>query len=329
MNASGQLSSELLTIISAECLLDEKVTMKGKLDYIISNYQVSPLSLEVDETDLLDKIEIFLSAKSLEGLSKLTISGYSLELKIFAKNVKFRVSDINTEHIRSYLGKIKNLKMSSISKKLSVLKSFFNWLTSEEIIPRDPTKKIKPPKKEKRLPKALSIEELEMLRESCTTIRQRAFLEIMYATGCRLTEMHDINRRDINMQSMSCNVVGKGNKERTVYLSFKAMYHMRKYLLTRADDDEALMVTERKPHRRLTNRGIQSEIGRIAKKAGLEKKVSPHTLRHTFATLTLANGCDISTVQALLGHSDPATTMIYASVTEDRKREQHRKFLVQ
>jgi integrase/recombinase XerD len=151
----------------------------------------------------------------------------------------------------------------------------------------------------------------------------------MYATGCRLAEVQQLNKNDINLQNMSTNVIGKGNKEREVYLSFKALYHLKKYLKSRTDDCEALMVTERKPYRRLSKRGIQREIAAIAKMAGLEKKVSPHVLRHTFATLTLNNGAELVAVQELLGHSSPETTLRYARITEERKHEQHKKYLVQ
>ena len=219
--------------------------------------------------------------------------------------------------------------MSTIGKKLNTLRSFFGFLVAEEIIRRDPTLKIKQPKEEKRIGKALTIEELEMLRESCQTIRQRAFLEIFYATGCRLSEMQQLNISDINMQSMSCRVIGKGDKEREVYFSFKAMYHLKKYLLSRKDNEPALMTTIRKPYRRLSPRAIQDEIKKIAKCAGIGHKVTTHVLRHTFATLTLNNGADIVAVQELLGHSSPDTTLRYARITDERKRDQHKRFLVQ
>lgn len=120
-----------------------------------------------------------------------------------------------------------------------------------------------------------------------------------------------------------------GNKEREVYFSFKAMYHLNRYLASRNDDCEALMVTERRPFRRLSRRGIQREIDVIARAAGLGGKVSPHVLRHTFATLTLNNGAELVAVQELMGHADPQTTLRYARITEERKREQHKKYLVQ
>jgi integrase/recombinase XerD len=303
--------------------------VKNKLSIILAKYHIKKVEKTEIHPDLTEKIQLFLSSKKLEGLSQVTLDGYKLELNIFSKKIKKRVEDITTAEIRVFLGSFEHLKLSSVSRKLSILKSFFSWLAAEEFLQRDPTTKIKPPKKEKRLPKALTIEELEMLREACKTNRQRAFLEVLYATGCRLSEVHDLNKTDINYQQMCCKVIGKGNKEREVYFSFKAMYHLRKYLMNRTDDEEALMITERKPYRRLSKRGIQREIGIIAKLAGLDKRVSPHTLRHTFATLTLNNGADISAVQALLGHEDPSTTQIYAQLTEEKKREQHKKYLVQ
>lgn len=216
-----------------------------------------------------------------------------------------------------------------MAKKLSVLKSFFSWLTNEEIIERDPTRKIKPPKKEKLLPKALTIEELELLREFCTNRRERAILEVLYATGGRLSEIQALNIKDIDEQDMSARVIGKGNKEREVYFSFKSMFHLRKYIAERIDNNPALFVTEVKPHNRLSKRGIQREISKIAERAEIKKNCSPHTLRHSFATLTLNNGADIMAIQALLGHSSPATTQIYAHITDNRKKEQYRRHFVQ
>lgn len=303
--------------------------VKGKLSAIMLKYHVKKVETDEVHPDLTDNIELFISSKKLEGLSQSTLDGYSLELKIFADKIKKHTKDITSADIRVFLSRFPHLKMSSLSRKLSVLKSFFSWLTSEEIIQRDPTVKIKPPREEKRLPKALTIEELEMLREACGTPRQRAFVEVMYATGCRLSEVHGLNINDVNQQTMSCLVIGKGNKQREVYFSFRAMYHLNKYLESRNDDCEAIFVTERRPYRRLSTRGIQREIKKIATVVGLENKVHPHVLRHTFATLMLNNGAELVAIQELLGHSSSETTLRYARISEDRKREQHKRYLVQ
>src|SRR5690625_4988854 len=185
---------------------------------IISKYNIKKIEKDEVHTDITEKIELFLSSKKLEGLSELTLEGYERDLNIFADHVKKKVEDITSADIRVYLASFKENKMSTIGKKLSILKSFFSWLTGEEIIQRDPTSKIKPPKTEKLMPKALKIEELEMLREACETDRQRAFIEVLYATGARLAEINRINRDDINKQSMSFKVFEIGNKERVFNL---------------------------------------------------------------------------------------------------------------
>jgi integrase/recombinase XerD len=327
--AGEQLLRQLTSAISDLCFDVPLPKLHSTIAGILSLYDIRPARLPGCHPDIREKVDQYLAAKRLEGLSELTLEGYALELRIFAEHVVKPVEEITTGDIRAYLGQFNHLKMSSIAKKLSVLKSFFGWLSDEEIIPRDPARRIKPPKKEQRLPKALTIEELEMLREACITSRERALIEVFYATGGRLSEIQALNKSDINYQTMSARVIGKGNKEREVYLSFKAIYHLRKYIMSRLDDEPALFVTERQPYRRLSNRAIQREIKKIAERSGIQKNVHPHTLRHTFATLTLNNGADLSSVQALLGHTDPSTTQVYAQVTESKKREAYKKHLVQ
>jgi len=307
----------------------DKPELQQVLSEILAQYDIKPALISTGHPDLQQKIKLFLAGKRLEGLSPLTLDGYASELSIFASHVPKATDEITTADIRLYLGEYNRLKASTLSRKLSVSKSFFGWLTSEEVILRDPTKRIKPPKKEQRVPKALTIEELEMIREACITPRERAMIEVFYATGGRLTEVQEMGIKNINYQSMSTLVVGKGNKERPVYFSFKAMYHLRKYLKTRSDIVDALFVTERQPYRRLGLAGIQHAIKVIAKRSEVTKNVHPHIFRHTFATLMLNNGADLVAVQGLLGHSDPATTQIYASMTDEKRKQSHHQYLVQ
>lgn len=327
-NTNEQLLSEI--VISLHDMLPglDIGKVKNKISSILMRYKVDQEDEYKLESDVPAKINLFIAAKKVEGLSDKTLDGYKIELGLFSKAVEKQVEHINTADIRNYLGNLKGVKMSTIGKKLNVLRTFFGFLMEEDIIQRNPALKIKSPKEERTMGKSLSIEELELMRESCETIRQRAFLEAFYATGCRLDEMRRLNVSDIDLQNNSCKVRGKGNKEREVYFSPKAMFHLRKYLLTRNDGEPALMATIRKPIRRLSHRAIQDEIKRIATSAGLEHKVTTHVLRHTFATLTLNNGADITAVQELLGHSSPETTLRYARITEERKREQHKKYLV-
>lgn len=254
-----------------------------------------------------------------------------MHLRKFAGFMQKNVADINTMDIRMYLaayGKT-GVKASTIRTEIARLKSFFTWLENEDYINKSPLRKIKPPKKEKRIVKALTIEELEQLREACVGIRERALMETFYATGCRLAEVVGLNRDDIDWQAMSARVIGKGNKERIVLFSHKAFSHLRKYLMSRQDDDPALFVTERKPYHRLGNRAIQREVKKIAARTSITKNIHPHVLRHTFATLKLENGARLSDIQALLGHSDPSTTQIYAQTSEQSMQEAYRKYHAQ
>ncbi|MCR4442164.1 MAG: tyrosine-type recombinase/integrase [Peptococcaceae bacterium] len=324
-----QLLKELVYSISELSPEIDQLQLRSRIAGILVMYDIRPGKITAGHPDVAEKVKLYLAAKKLEELSPLTLEGYEIELRLFTNYVQKPVKDMTTNDIRQFLGRFENLKLSSISRKLSILKSFFGWLTEEEIIPRDPTRKIKPPKKEKHLPKALTIEELELIRESCQTPRERALVEVFYATGCRLSEIQQLNRQDIDWQQCSAKVVGKGNKEREVYFSFKAIYHLKKYLKSRNDIVPALFVTQRKPYRRMSKRAIQREFDIIAARAGISKNLHPHIMRHTMATLTLNNGADIVAVQSLLGHSNPGTTQVYAQLTSGRRKEQYQKYLVQ
>src|SRR5699024_1177310 len=146
---------------------------------------------------------------------------------------------------------------------------------------------------------------------------------------CRLSEVANVKLDDIDKQNMSVTVIGKGNKERIVYLSFKCLYHLNKYLSSRNDDCEYLFTTERRPYRQVGNRAIQREITKLNKDVKLSNKLTPHVLRHTLANNLLNNGADLADVQAILGHEDPSTTLVYAQVSEERKRRAFQKSHIQ
>lgn len=328
-NDTSRLMNDLITIISTIYPDVDMNVLPVRLEEVLCNYNIERKSDLQMEKDLPEKIELYLASKKIEGLSKKTLKGYKSELHLFNRQCQKATALVTTTDIRGYLASFDKAKVGTLGQKLSVLKSFFGWLVKEEILLRDPTAKVNPPKKPKRLPKGLSIEELETIRESCSTLRQRALLEVMYSTGCRLSEIAGMNREDINIQAMNLKVIGKGDKERIVYLSFKALFHLKKYLNSRQDDCEALFVTERKPYRRMGNRTIQEEIDKIEMKANISKKLHPHVLRHTYATLSMDAGIELADLQHLLGHSNPGTTLIYSNVSEERKQQAFKKYHVQ
>ncbi|MEK4255401.1 site-specific tyrosine recombinase/integron integrase [Ureibacillus sp. FSL K6-2830] len=321
------LLNEISTVVKMAG--EDEVKLYHYLDDLLLNYNIEPKTPTDHEQDTEDYLNLFVTSLMLENYSNVTLTNYQYELRNFLNFVQKPVPAITTSDIRQYLAACNNLKTSTISSKIFVIRSFFSWLVREEIILRNPTLKIRTPKTPKRVREGLTIEELELVREACQTPRERALIEVFYSTGCRLSEIVGLNIRDVNQQDMSAYVIGKGNKERKVYFSFRAMIFLRKYLETRTDDCPALFVTERRPYRRLNQRGVQHAINKIAERANISKKLTPHVLRHTFAMLSMESGMDIADLQHLLGHENPATTtQVYAPVSEERKREAFKKFHV-
>lgn len=323
------LLNEITTVVKMASGNYDETKLALYLDDLLSTYTIEVKDeIDVNESNE-DLLKMYVNAIKLENYSITTITNYRYELKRFINFIQKNLLRATTADIRQYLAANAQLKSGTIATKLTIISSFYNWLVQEEMLLKNPTAKIKTPKSPKRLREGLTIEELEIVRESCDTLRQRALIEVFYSTACRLSELKALNINDINWQDMSAIVFGKGSKERKVFLSFKALYHLKRYLKSRKDDCEALFVTERRPYRRLTNRGIQFQIDKIEQVAQVSKSLTPHIMRHTFATLAMDAGIELADLQHLLGHENPATTLRYAPVSEERKRDAFKKYHVQ
>lgn len=329
INDTARLMNDLSVVISVLAPEMNEIKMKMWVEEVLCNYQIEHKTQQNLEDDLQEHINKFLSAKSVKRLSIKTLEGYLIELRLFANHVDKPVVKITKEDINDYLSSKKEWSAGTVDKKLSNIKNFFSWLVNEGYLLKNPAATIDPPVKPKRLPKALSIDELELVRESCETIRERAIIEVMYSTGCRLSEVADMKIKDIIITEKKMKVIGKGDKERIVYLTSKSLYHLRKYLKSRNDDCEYLFVTERKPYRKLSNRTFKDIVDKVHQRTDIEMKITPHVFRHTKATLMRENGADISEIQEVLGHENVSTTLMYARVSEERKQQAHRRYHVQ
>ncbi|PZX07890.1 integrase/recombinase XerD [Psychrobacillus insolitus] len=326
-NDASRLQNDLQTVVELISPGIEKDKLALRIEEVLYRYHIEHRESQDLANDMEDKLKLFLSSKRLEGLSPKTLKDYQLELRLFFKYEPKAVVLIQTPDVRNYLASLENIQTSTMGKKLTVLKSFFGWMVKEEILLRDPTAKIRLPKKKKRLPKGLTIQELELVRETCNTKRERALIEVFYSTGCRLSELASMNIDSIDKQEMSTTVIGKGNKERKVYLTFMALYHLESYLKERNDDCEAVFITQRRPYRRMGNKAIQVEVDHIEQRVGLKnKKLTCHTMRHTLAQNMLDNGAKLEEVQNILGHENIGTTQIYAQVSEERKQQAHKRY---
>lgn len=271
----------------------------------------------------------FLTVRAQEGYSPYTIRAYRLQHTMLIRDLgDVDIDTVTLDQLREHLNHHMNLKPASLGHKVRAIKSLFKWLVEEEYLLRNPTLKLKEPKLGKRVPKALTIDELELLRDSCGSVLEHALVEFFFATGCRVGEIHKLNRGAIDWQRGSANVIGKGNKEREVYFGSKARIWLQRYMDSRKDSDCALFVTERNPHR-MSIHQIQYIFNRVAGRCGLQYKVSPHKMRHTLATVLLNQGAPLVAVQSILGHDKPETTQLYASLSGSARQQAYLRYFVQ
>lgn len=280
----------------------------------------------------------YLRQRQIEGLSQHTLKAYRLQLEILIRDLgDVPIGVVNTETLREHLGRQSHLKPSSLAHKARAIRVFFKWAYEEDLIPKNIAIKLKEPKLPKRIPKHLTIDELEVLRDACETPLEHALVEVLFATGCRVGELHRINISDVDFQRRSIFVIGKAGKEREVYFGAKASIWLRRYLESRQDNDPALIVTERRQrrddgdvrHRRMSIAQIEYRLRKVSQRAGLGNRVTPHILRHTLATTLLNQGASLVAVQSLLGHDKPETTQLYTTLSGDSRRRAYDKYFVQ
>lgn len=305
--------------------------LRNQITKVLYDYEIRKVERSLVVSDLEEKVFIYLQALKVEGKSYETIKNYYYTLKAFSKVIRKPVNAIDLQDIRMYIAQFSNNHAkSTVNTLTSNLKSFFNWLELEGYIEKNPARRVKQIKLPKRLRKSLTADELERLRDSCITTRERAMIEFIFATGCRVSEVVKVNVSDLDPINSTLRIIGKGDSERIVYFSPKAKLYLQKYLLERPETEcQALFTTIRYPHSRLGKRSVEKEVSKVAIRAGINKNVFPHLLRHTMATLGLKSGANLTTIQKLLGHTLPSTTEIYAEVAQDDIKHEYNKHFVQ
>lgn len=269
-----------------------------------------------------------------KNYSENTIEAYKRDLNeyfSYLKNNNKNYLSIDYDSIRKYLSYLNDKKdtNSTISRKISSLRGFYSYLRLNEKIKNNPFKLINLPKKEQKLPRFFYYNELEELFAACdtsTSLGQRnlAILEVLYATGTRVSELINIKLEDINFSEKQIKVLGKGNKERIVFLGEYAVDALEDYLndgylfLNKYNLDYVFL---NHLGNKITRRGIEDILTKLIKKTSIDKKISPHMIRHSFATHLLNEGCDLESVQEMLGHESISATAIYTHVTDDRIKE--------
>lgn len=275
------------------------------------------------------------------GLSESTGKGYAGDLKGLALFLEEKEvtqwSQTTPDHLSSYIHRLntEGIKPSTISRKLAAIRMFFRYLKKEKIIKEDPGTFLDTPKAQLLLPKVLSQTEMGKVLDSLeppkdlADLRDLAIMELLYASGLRVSELTGLELNDVNLDLHYLRCLGKGNKERIVPIGNKAIEALRNYLtaarplwLKTGREKTVFISRQGKP---LSRQWIWRIIKDRAKKAGIEKPVSPHTFRHSFATHLLVGGADLRSVQELLGHADVSTTQVYTHLTDQRLKEIYKK----
>ena len=271
----------------------------------------------------------FISAKSIEGCSEKTLRYYRVTIEHLLADTAKPIASITTNDIRSYLANFQSSRQSSkvtIDNMRRIFSSFFSWLEDEDYITKSPVRRIHKVRTDTLIKEVLTDESLEVLRDSCTEIRDLAIIDLLASTGMRVGELVNLNRADINLQERQCIVFGKGNKEREVYFNARAKIHLQQYLRTRTDDNPALFVSLNSQTSRLTISGVEVRLRKLGLQANIGR-VHPHKFRRTLATMAIDKGMPIEQVQRLLGHVKIDTTLHYAMVNQNNVKMAHRRFI--
>ena len=283
-----------------------------------------------DRSNLPRRVEAFLAAKRIDGCRPKTIKGYRERLKLFMTQCSKPVQQITTDDLREYLAYLvdeRHLMDNSVQAHINTLRSFFSWLVDEDNIRKSPMCKIKSLKIDKlRSRHPLTVEQLELVRDGCRGYKEKALVEFLVSSGCRVSEVAGLRVDDIDWRDRKCKVIGKGNKERTVYFSVRAKLMLQLYIAERRGG-EALFASSRAPYEPLTDRGIEKMISKLGKRIGMDRPLYPHLMRHTFASHALNCGMELTIIQHLLGHSDPKTTLIYAEIDPIRMQYEYNRMI--
>lgn len=329
----SNMNTEIITEIEQSllnCLDNVQMEMLHKVLYrCLGNVEINTKSIEICEYTNDELIKKFISAKEIEGCSKRTTKYYESTLLKMNSKMNKGITHMTTDDLRSYLTdyqKVNNCSKASVDNVRRNLSSFFSWLEEENYILKSPMKRIHKIKTDKVIKETYSDETLELLRDNCNCLRDLAIIDILASTGMRVGELVKLNINDIDFENRECVVFGKGNKERPVYFDARTKIHLKNYLNSRNDSNQALFVSLDEPHNRLNISGVEIRLRQLGRKLGIPK-VHPHKFRRTVATKAIDKGMPIEQVQSLLGHSQIDTTMHYAMVNQNNVKESHRKYV--
>ena len=290
---------------------------------VLQGFEMRNITVWSEEKD--DLLQCYISAMSVQCRSQKTLDRYAYVIRRLMEYVKVPTRQVTVHHIRSYLQneKGRGIADSTLEGYRQIYSAYFNWLQRESMIERNPTANLGAVKVAKKQKKTYSEIDMEKLSRGCKTMRDRAIVHFLASTGCRISELTELDRSMINAEDLECIVHGKGNKERTVYLSEVAGMFLQEYLESRKDINPALFVGKR--NERLTPGGVRTMLKELANRTGVDH-VHPHKFRRTRATELARHGMPIQAIAHILGHEKIDTTMKYVVQDDETIRSEIRRF---
>ena len=324
-----KIISEIIREMISSLNNEQLSKLKTTLEIYLYNVSIEAKQEADTEKKEVDYLEVFLSAKRIEGCSEKTLIYYKNTIQQMLDSIGKSVCTIVTEDLRTYLAEYQKEKQSSkvtIDNIRRIFSSFFSWLEDEDYIIKSPVRRIHRIKAASTIKETYTDEQLESMRDNCDNPRDLALIDILASTGMRVGELVLLNRDDISFDERECIVFGKGDKEPMVYFDARTKIHLQNYLDSRTDNNEALFVSLKAPYNRMKIGGIELRLREMGKRLNIEK-VHPHKFRRTLATVAIDKGMPIEQLQKLLGHQRIDTTLQYAMVKQSNVKIAHRKYI--
>ena len=314
--------------LESEQLKKLENTLLIQLRNVSVQEECTEISTKLDDNEYV--MRQFIASKKLEGNSLKSIEQYVRTTRTMLQTLDKNFKDITTNDVKFYLAMYqqqKNIKQNTLANTKRFISAFFAWCEDEELIVKNPVRAIKNIRQEQKEKQYLTDDEIERMRDYCDETREKAIFEFLLSTGCRVSEVVSLNRSDVNLEAGTVRIyASKTRTYRTGYLTAKANLCLKKYFLTRNDNNEALFVTSRKPNNRLGAGSLQDEMQSIALKAKIDKHVTVHLFRKTLATKLCRQGVDVTIIKELLGHANiNVTAKNYISIDQDIIKAAHRR----
>lgn len=335
-DTTEEIINRMLEVQGQDLSKTQLQKLKQSLEITLAQYNIQEdlskkkiVDIQEDNAKILRQ---FINAKRIEGRSNTTLYNYAKEVSRMFLTLNKHYDDITSIDIRDYLAwrkQTKNLSSTTVANMRMYLMSFFKWLFIEEYIRKNPMDKIGVVKTEQREIEVLTDEEQEMIRCACDNERDIAIIDLLSGSGIRVSELCGLNRDDIDFENGEFKVFGKGSKERICFLTGKAKVHLKWYLESRVDNNEALFVIAKKPYSRLTKNGVEYILKNIAAKSRVNKcRLYPHKYRSTLATNMINKGATIEQVQGILGHKPGSSVTMehYVRTNTDSYKRAHKRY---